>query len=67
MVTMVGFLYRRMLTGSIVGLAVLLYALEDAALSFWCFVALLRGSGCSSGLRGDDARRLHLAKDVTYS
>ena len=46
-------------------LAVLLYALEDAALSFWCFVALLRGSGCSSGLRGDDARRLHLAKDVT--
>ena len=30
MVTMVGILYRRMLTGSIVGLAVLLYALDDA-------------------------------------
>tara|TARA_Y100000588_G_scaffold194978_2_gene209093 strand:+ start:10956 stop:12272 length:1317 start_codon:yes stop_codon:yes gene_type:complete len=29
-VTMVGILYRRMLTGSIVGLAVLLYALDDA-------------------------------------
>jgi hypothetical protein len=25
---------------------------------------MLRGSVCTSGLRGDDARRLHLAKDV---
>ena len=52
-------------------LAVILYTLEDEALSFWCFAAMLRGGGggpgcdCSSGLQGDDARRLHLAKDVT--
>ena len=48
-------------------LAVFLYTLEDEALSFWCFAAMLRGGGggCSSGLQGDDARRLHLAKDVT--
>lgn len=25
---------------------------------------MLRGSTCSNGLRNDDARRLHLAKDV---